>query len=303
VLAPVGTTESDPESTVQTLTISRYNQVNMAKRNTSTNEIPVPRSLPNKPLIEAIFELRWKLRDSPSLLRNDPGFRIALGRYYDQVRHEYPHVVDLPTSQVPEHMTAHSVRHQFRVAKDKWPVTQLGPGILTVNETTGYTWDTFLPRLLSAIKAVFQAYPTDIAPFEPAGVQLRYLDAIELDQNNDIIRFLREHLHTDVVVEPLLFEGPHNPGKPSRLTLNFTLPLQDPPGAGILGFATASRDNKPIILMETTIRSDDADVPGQEHEFERWLNSAHDVAGNWFFTLIRGNLLSNFERVNGNADA
>ena len=90
---------------------------------------------------------------------------------------------------------------------------------------------------------------------------------------------------------------------PSRLTLNFTLPLQDPPGAGILGFATASRDNKPIILMETTIRSDDADVPGQEHEFERWLNSAHDVAGNWFFTLIRGNLLSNFERVNGNADA
>ena len=121
------------------------------------NEIPKPRELPNKPLVEAIFELRWKLRElAPQMPAHDPGFRIALGRYYDMVRKDYPAMVDLPTSQVPEDMTAYAVRHQFRVKEDKWPLTQLGPGILSVNETDGYTWETFKPRLEAAVKAIYR---------------------------------------------------------------------------------------------------------------------------------------------------
>src|SRR5437870_557567 len=106
------------------------------------DSIPEPRELRHKPLAEAIFELRWALGTGSSTgFEHDPGFRIFLGRYYDRVHQQYPFVVDLPTAQVPEDMTAHVVRHQFRARQNGWPLTQIGPGILTVNHNEEYTWD------------------------------------------------------------------------------------------------------------------------------------------------------------------
>lgn len=55
--------------------------------------------LPNKPLAEAIFELRWALDEKRVQgLAVDPGFRLLVGRYYDRVKGNYPSVVDLPTA-------------------------------------------------------------------------------------------------------------------------------------------------------------------------------------------------------------
>ena len=51
--------------------------------------IPERHPLENKPLVEAIFELRWALEAQQPGIALDPGFRIFLGRYYDRVRAEY----------------------------------------------------------------------------------------------------------------------------------------------------------------------------------------------------------------------
>lgn len=259
---------------------------------------PTPRTLQVKPLIEAIFELRWRLRNPGNgLPPHDPGFRIALGRFFDRVQQEYPVAVDLPTAQIPEEMTAYTVRHQFRAAKDKWPLTQLGPGILTVNETTGYTWSTFRPRLLCAIDAMFEAYPSNIAPFEPLGVQLRYLDAFPYaPREQSLLDFLARDLHTSITVDPLLFDDGAGANCPKNINLNMTFPLSKPRGTGTLGFATGLRDNEPVIVMETIIASDSDHVPQRKGEFETWLSEAHELAvDKWFFTLIRGRLLDSFE--------
>lgn len=269
-----------------------------------TDQIPEPHELANKPLVEAIFELRWALKDPGSgFPPQDPGFRIALGRYYDRVRGEYPFVKDLPTSQVPEDMTAYAVRHQFRTGENEWPLTQLGPGILTVNETQGYTWDGFLPRLLTAVAAIFESYPSDITPFQPIGVQLRYINALPFDpESDDLIQFLSQRLHTSVTVKPHLFDDPNKPDSPTHLNLNLTFPLKSPPGVGILGFATGLREHKPSIIMEITIRSGGDDVPKRKPDFEDWLTAAHTVVDKWFFTLCRGELLASFESSDGNAN-
>ena len=100
--------------------------------------------LPNKPLAEAIFELRWALNDVGPGFSDDPGWQLLPGLYYSKVRDTYPHQVSLPATHLPTEVSGHMVRHQFRVGADKWPLTQLGPGILTVNETEGYTvWEDF----------------------------------------------------------------------------------------------------------------------------------------------------------------
>ena len=137
--------------------------------------MPQPHKLPNKPLIEAIFELRWELLErEPHGIKTDPGFEILVGRYYERIKEEYPYIEKLPISEIPEVLTAHTVRHRFRAANNQWPVTQIGPGIITINETDGYVWNSFKPRIIKVLKAFFESYPSETNP-NPITTELRSL--------------------------------------------------------------------------------------------------------------------------------
>ena len=116
-----------------------------------TDIVPESHDLPNKPLVEALFELRWKPDEDAS--RGQTAFRLFFGRYYDKIREGYPEIEDLPASQVPEALTPNIVRHRFRARPNQWPLTQIGPGILTVNETEKYKWDSFRERIEGALAA------------------------------------------------------------------------------------------------------------------------------------------------------
>jgi uncharacterized protein (TIGR04255 family) len=260
--------------------------------------IPEPRDLRHKPLAEAIFELRWALTDAP--FGHDPGFRILIGRYYDRVREQYPFMSDLPVTQVPEDMTPHVVRHQFRLSKDAWPLTQIGPGILTVNHTEGYTWDSFRPRLLKGVKALFESYPTDLAPLTITQVLLRYINTIPFDPSLSVTDFLARFLHTRIEVEPMLFRGGHATNQPTELNLTLAFPTTDPRATATLSFALGKKGIEPSIIWQLIVRSDGNDVPKSIDQFEPWLRAAHDtIIEPWFFALCRGDLLKEFE---GNAN-
>ena len=262
------------------------------------DRIPSPHPLPNKPLVEVIFELRWELtRKGPGPL-NDPGFRIFLGRYYDQIKKEYPHVQDLPSAQAPEFLTAHTVRHQFWKAKDRWPVTQVGPGIMTINETHGYLWESYRRRLIEGVRALYQSYPAEIAPFKPIEVTLKYLDAVEFDSEKStvpLLAFIRDNLHTAVEMEPLLFEGTQEREAPVSVNLSVTYPLTKPLGIVTLMIANGTRDGRPSVMWETSVLSKGRRVPDAMEKWETWFDEAHGVMDKWFFALVRGKLLSNFE--------
>src|SRR5688572_6805482 len=130
--------------------------------------------LKNKPLVEAIFELGWSVPD-PS----DQFLDILPGLYFGEVRTDYPHIENLPASQVPLPLVLNAVRHRFRKEKDGWPLTQIGPGVLTVNDTVGYTtWKDFLPRISNAVSALAKVY-NKAEPFTRA--ELRYINAVEFD--------------------------------------------------------------------------------------------------------------------------
>jgi uncharacterized protein (TIGR04255 family) len=268
--------------------------------------IPQPHDLPNKPLVEAIFELRWAISDSDGgNPPRDPGFRIALGRYYDVVKANYPVVVDLPSAQVPEEMTAYSVRHQFRVKEEQWPLTQIGPGILTVNDTAGYTWADFRRRIGSAVDAIFEAYPAEIHPFIPARVQLRYIDAIPYAPDEmSPVGFIDTALHTEIRADPLMFQGSSGIETAREVRLHLTYSLADPKGEGQLIFASGRhREKGPSIILETIVRSQGENAPSSEEEIKQWVDTAHVVTSRWFFTLCRGQLLRSFEEEQKNAKA
>ena len=160
-----------------------------------TEIIPEPHDLPNKPLIEAMFELRWRLNKDSA--RGTTAFRLLFGKYYEKIRESYPEVEDQPASNVPEAMTPYIIRHRFRAAKNQWPVTQLGSGIMTVNETENYHWETFRRRVGEASRALFDAYPSEISRFEPQdGTHVRNMILFKCEWT--YLDFLDTSLHTSV---------------------------------------------------------------------------------------------------------
>ena len=106
------------------------------------------KELSNKPLVEAIFELKWKLKKSENGGQIDPNYKILVGMLYDRLKRNYPQLEALPASDMPDEMVPHVVQNRFRVGKGKWPLVQIGPGILTVNDTGNYTWEN-VPKLNS----------------------------------------------------------------------------------------------------------------------------------------------------------
>lgn len=125
------------------------------------------KDLKNKPLVEAILEIRWQLQQpirvpAPAqmmLPAVDPHYRLLLGRVFDRFQREYPFHEQLPTATLPDEILAHVVQHRFRSAKDDWPLVQVGPGVFTVNDTHRYTWTDFQKRTKEAVIRLYDAHP------------------------------------------------------------------------------------------------------------------------------------------------
>lgn len=257
--------------------------------------IPESHDLANKPLVEAMFELRWKTDEHPS--KGQTAFRLLFGRYYDRVRGTYPEVEDLPASQVPEALTPHIVRHRFRSGPNQWPLTQIGAGILTVNETEKYKWDPFREKIGGSLTALFESYPTDISPFAPTQVELRYINLLPFDVwNGGITDFIANNLHTTISLDEKLFDGPRDTSRETGLDFSMSLRLKKPEGIGTLMFGTGESDNKTGILWQIIIRTHPRSVPQSCDDIIKWTDDAHDVVDRWFFTLARGSLMDSFDR-------
>ncbi|MFQ6057112.1 MAG: TIGR04255 family protein, partial [Methanosarcinales archaeon] len=141
--------------------------------------------LKNKPLVEVIFELRWELHEPAQGMKIDPHYKILIGRMYDRVKDEYPFHEQLPTATMPDEIAGYVVQHRFRKDKDKWPLIQIGPGIVTFNDTEGYIWEDFEKRVCYLLDTLFEAYPDAENNLKPNGLLLRYIDAVDFNYEKE----------------------------------------------------------------------------------------------------------------------
>lgn len=190
------------------------------------------------------------------------------------------------------------MRHRFRAGKGCWPLTQIGPGILSVNDTEGYRWSGFQPRVMGAVGAVFAAYPVNIAPLKPIRLELRYIDAVPFEHTSqDALQFLRDRLHTGIVLDSKVFDEGATGARPVGVNLTLVFPLSCPKGTGTITLATGKRREEEAIIWNTIVRSEGDDVPQEPAEIGAWLTAARDVVSRWFFGLARGPLMSEFDEV------
>ncbi|HKZ41381.1 MAG TPA: TIGR04255 family protein [Candidatus Hodarchaeales archaeon] len=261
--------------------------------------------LRNKPLIEALFEAKWRLepaQDNALTKRAgrlvDRHFKLLPGVLSDRLK-SYPFFEDLPISQIPEELTQYQVRHRFRTAENGWPLIQIGPGIATLNDTSGYIWEGFKPRAVELISVLRDVYKDDGFPIK--SLVLRYIDSVDLDGGEaDLAEFTKSKLKFHFRVEPILFSKARV--EPNPLNFNFVAQFKpiDMPGRLDFRIATGtiegSSDSSIKIIWQTTLTSDDQDLEGYESEtmIEMWLEHAHTVLHEWFFAQIDGDLKARF---------
>jgi uncharacterized protein (TIGR04255 family) len=251
--------------------------------------------LTKAPLVEAILEMRWKLSEQASGVETDPKYKILVGRLYDRLEKDYPFHEPLPAASMPDEMLGYVVQHRFRTAKGQWPLVQVGPGVVTLNETQNYTWDDFEPRSRQLQQCLFAAYPEASDSLIITRLQLRYIDAIPFDfERENIFTFMAEKLKINLEFPPAIYQDAPILPLPAGLNMLFAFPTTDPKGAIQLRFGRGIRNKQGALIWETVVQSEGNDVPKMPDGFESWLTGAHTLTHNLFFKLIKGPLEESF---------
>ena len=109
--------------------------------------MPRAKLLKNKPLIEAILEVRWNLEPGPAPgTGRDPHYKFLLGKLFETVKTRFPHHEELPAASIPEELTPYAVHHRFRESANGWPLIQVAQGFLpsmTQSATLGSALSSF----------------------------------------------------------------------------------------------------------------------------------------------------------------
>jgi uncharacterized protein (TIGR04255 family) len=255
--------------------------------------------LKNKPLVEAIVELRWgpaRADLSAALPQPDLDYQRLLFSFRDKVREKYPYHEPLPAASLPPELNRQIVQHRFRVARDAWPLVQFGPGIMAFNDTEGYKWESFETRCVEAIQEMNRAHEeVGVPAVELGSIMLRYLDAITpTEDSTDLFQFLHDYLHVDLhLPEGLFSDGADRAPRGLVWRSEFSVPqLQS---RAILGLSTGKHHDKPAVVLETIALSDEGKAPGQGlEEIRAWLDGAHSLLQRWFMSLIEGALYERF---------
>jgi len=252
------------------------------------------KELKNKPLVEAILEIRWRLHGVPPNPPTDPHYQLLLGRLFDRMLGDYPEHEQLPAANIPEPFAGHIVQHRFRVASESWPLVQIGPGVFTFNSTSEYQWPDFRSRVCSAVNRLYEAHP-HVSDLHITNMTLRYIDAVPFNYEvENGFSFLKDKLKVEILFPSSLFDSTGVASAPQGFASYSSFKCEKPKGIVSLRFATGQSHGGSSIVWETMVESADDDLPQMPEAFEEWAEDAHKITDDWFFKMIKGELEEGF---------
>lgn len=250
-------------------------------------------TLRNKPLVEAILEVKWSLKKTSSGFPVDPKYELLIGSLREALKARLPHYVRLPIAEVPGLSLPHQAHHQYRLESDGWPLVQLGPGVMTVNDTSGYESAKFLDLCnfaFSALLDIFKNIDDSTPPIED--VMLRYIDADELGGLQPT-EFLGK-LGVKVEFPAALGKIKVSTSAP-EFVMKAGFDVSNPPGTLFLSFLTGLKEGKEALIWETTVHSSGDAAREFAKSPSVWLDAAYDRGHECFFEMIKGELYDRYK--------
>jgi len=266
--------------------------------------------LPNAPLAEVVFELRWELQGEgsfPPPFRVDPGYHILADsfssaarqaglRYQRQMEREHP-------------PPAYSIDQRFFPTPEKmFPIWQIGPGIFAANESSDYEWQSFKSFALKGVAALIRAYPKlRTFSLRPSWLELRYIDVLDpnLVGAQNFLEFT--DAGTNMHFSLPNFFGEHKALRTNRLggRIRLEATLSTPKESlFFVDYATGERDGQNILRLESKVSTPRG--PGgfppvrRQQEFLKkvagWLESAHETTSPFFRSFVKAELMEHFRK-------
>lgn len=248
------------------------------------------------PLVEAVFEIRWELIQDPQTGRmKDPSYPMMYGRLFERLKKDFSFIEDLPSTQAHPEATPFIPRHRLRKDRVGYPLVQVGPGIVTVNDAREYSWNSFKSLILRLVESIEELFPAGDFPLNFIKAELRFVNGIRFDMaRENPIDFLAQKLHTKIEISPEHFELNGLNERPNALGLNLGFAIPKPVGHLGLSINMGQVEGKPAIIQQTAIQSFGEMVPTDREMFAPWLEEAHEVAENTFQSFCKGSLMDKF---------
>src|SRR5262245_8926214 len=140
-------------------------------------------TLPNAPLVEAVFEFRWALagpQELPPIVRTDPAYWATRDEFTIKAR-KMGFGTTREMAGPQEVPGGHTVGRRFYIAEgQEFPLLQIGPGIFASNQSAEYEWQGFKKQTLRGLDALLTSYPSlPSISMTPTYLELRYIDAFD----------------------------------------------------------------------------------------------------------------------------
>jgi uncharacterized protein (TIGR04255 family) len=240
--------------------------------------------LPNAPLIEVIFELRWKVTTKEELEK----CQYLHGDLYALLKNEFKFRESLVAPALPLELFSNLPAHRFRVAQNEYPLIQVGPGLITVNTIdSNYNWGEFELLINNTIKKFFEVYK--FLDDQEITLAIQYLDFLSFDfENENILDFLSKNLN--LTISQNFFD---NNIKANNLNLSFNYNTEL--GSLLVSFTRGKNNFKADgIVIRTALQK--AKCKSNILLIKEWLNDSHEFCSKLFKDMTKGNLYESFSK-------
>lgn len=238
--------------------------------------------LPNAPLLEVIFELRWNMSNDNHWSQ----FPFLPGDLYALLKKQYPERHILAPTDIPPNLLEGSAIYRYST-KNGYPMVQLGPGVLSLNTTDDYyDWKSYSKNIDELLRKFNDVYI--FSENEQGRATLSYYDFLEFDwDEEDILSYLRNKLK--IAMTPQFYEFGNAP-----LALGVALSYKTDKGVFNLkiGRGTADNDRSGLILEFQIVSPSIRPIP---EEVNKWLEEGHDLCSEMFKKITEGELYDSFK--------
>lgn len=275
----------------------------MAKKPSTSNR------LPNAPLVEVVFELRWALQsDSTPLgtLQNDPGLIPLLDAFTKNAKK-----LGFASSKQlvsPLQTGPYGVVRRYYKGDDKpFPLLQIGPGIFACNDASQYEWSSYKTLITKGLTSLFSSYPKlGFFPLAPILLELRYVDVFDRSLFGQValFEFLQRGTSLKLDLPPMLSDRNAFSGKPEgRLLFRRDVKgWKDTIFSFDIGSATGNENQEEIIRLETKVTTGQSGIMALKtpatfvKNVEKWLDFAHGITSPFFKQLVLPETMAKFSK-------
>lgn len=255
----------------------------------------------NAPLIEVLAEIKWHIMPLESMpgMAVDPHFSAFSDDFKKEIGNcGFSSAEKIVPERIPLEFMPFKVIFQFREKPKKWPLFQIGPGLLTANTIPPYEgWECFKNLIYKGLFSLYKAYPYPERYLRISSIELRYIDGFTRDHGYEKYRhFVKENLGIEGTIPKRIVENYVSFPEDILISQEIMMDLNTPElSNGFIKISPGKKENNEAVFSELIIRKETKLEQSNPDSLLAWFDQAHTVLRDWFEIMTSDQLKKNMK--------